>query len=1095
MTPSFIKTLLRNNLITATVLFIILGTVFIGLAYQDHLDSVELIETRYMENQRKSLESKVQWFKQFIENEKAESEEHLKSQLRNMVNEAAQIVASIAETTARETTHENLIMLAKEALRPIRFLDGRGYFFMFDLEGTEVLFAARPEVEGENMLNVTDADGNFVVKDMIELATKKGEGFYAYRWIKPDTPGDHHPKLSFVKLIPELGVIIGAGEYLEDYEEALQNHILTTLESIDSDTTQYFFAGTYDGVSLLGPAKGKNMLHVEDMNGVKVVMELIAVARGGGGFVTYTLPAIDKKFKTFRKISYAAPLTEWGWYIGAGTSLQVIQEEMTQQREEMNWRLFKYVSSALAIVFIITLTSYALTRRVMIRVKDNIDNLSNSFENATKAEAPLSSKDATYVEFERVKDAANQMIVFQKKARHLETVLLDINKHSQSSDSLDELLKSIHAILLRELGAENLFVALINEENDSLDFHYCLDATTEECPAVNNISDPETKRLSLYPIRKNSQVLFSKAELEQLKSDGELEIFGVIPETWLGLPLRIKGDTMGVLVIQDYEKPNSYSRMDQQLIAACSEQIALSIERKRAEEALAFAKNEFESIFNNSQVGIMLLRGGRIFYRGNQRLADILGYVSPENMNGISMHDLHLSEEAFMNFGHHYYYKLSQAEQIQVEYQLRRKDGTPVWCSLSGKALNPNNLDEGVVWVIDDLEPRKSLEQELKKAAEAANQANKAKSEFLANMSHEIRTPMNGVLGMLQLMQTTDLNDEQREYTETAIQSSRRLTQLLTDILDLSRVEAGMLRIVSEPFNLREVLGQSIELFEPTARQAGLELKLETAPSLPKHVTGDPYRIQQILANLIGNALKFTHFGSVTVEATPHVKDENTIIFSVTDTGIGIPEDQFDSLFSPFVQVDEGFSRNFQGAGLGLSICKRLIDLMDGEIDLESKIDEGTTVIFSLSLPPTKDEVRKSHHRPLTDRTATLKVLLAEDDRVSSISAQRLLEKLNCDVTAATDGRKAIALLQSHSFDIVFMDVQMPRLDGVSATEAIRNGEAGKRNRNIPIIALTAYAMSGDREKFLNAGMDGYLSKPLDIATLGETLKKITQNP
>jgi PAS domain S-box-containing protein len=831
------------------------------------------------------------------------------------------------------------------------------------------------------------------------------------------------------------------------------------------------------------------------VNDVEVVKELIFAARNGGGFVSYTLPAVDQRYETYEKLSYSDAVLGWGWYIGAGTSLQTIQEELAENRKQFVWRFIKYIAFALGILLIISASSFVLIRRVVINITRNVDSLSDSFENASVIGAKLTSEDATYTEFERVKDSANQMISFQQKARHVESVLLEINQHSQTPGSLNDLLESIHQIMHRELGAENFFVALINEEKDTLEFQYCVDSTIKECPTVERISDPNQKRLSLYPIRKNEQILLSKADMEQLQGNGALHIHGELPETWLGVPLKVQGATIGVMVIQDYNKPNSYSWMDQQLIGACAEQIALGVERKRSEIILAQAKSEFESIFNNSQVGIMLLRGGHLLYRGNQRLADILGYRSPDEMVGLSMLDLHLNEENFIKFGDKYFNKLREESQIQVDYQLRRKDGNPVWCSISGKALKPNNLDEGVVWVVDDLEPRKTMEEQLIKIAEVANEASRAKSEFLANMSHEIRTPMNGVLGMLQLLQTTALDTEQDEYVLTAIQSSKRLTQLLSDILDLSRVEAGKLVIADEPYNLIEVLQQAIELFKPTADQAGLTLDLQIPSGMAGHVSGDPYRLQQILANLIGNALKFTQQGGVTLAVEPMIDSpigRNVIRFAVSDTGCGIPEDRIEALFFAFTQVDEGFSRKYQGAGLGLAICKRLVELMGGEIRIESQLGKGTTVSFDLSLEPTPiEEIEPASVKEEGSHYA-LSILLVEDDRVSSISATRLMEKLGCAVSTAMDGIQALERLRENRFDVVFMDIQMPRMDGVEATKAIRDGQAGQENASIPIVALTAYAMAGDKETFLEEGMDDYLSKPLDASTLEKALGKLS---
>lgn len=1088
MVRSFINTLLRNNFAVASILFISLSGLFVVLAYRDHQNNSKFLETHYLENQHKILADKVQWFQEYVERQKEQEKKRLENKLRSTVEEMAQIASWTHKNVCPDSHRECTVKIATKILRPTPLLHGQGHVFAVDIRKKQFLLPDRPAA--------TDAPfptGKDVIRTISRLAASKGEGFYQYRGTKPEESKRGHSQLLFVKLIPGLDIVMGASEDLEDVTTKLQKDILTSLENIGGQDDQYYFVGTFEGESLLGPGKGRNMLHARDINGVEVVREFIRTAQNGGGFVTYTLPTKNEDYPTYRKLSYVGALPEWEWYIGSGTSLGIIDRELSLHKKQLKWHFLEDITIALLTIFLITASSYLLTRRVVIKVKDNVDNLSKSFEKATRIGAPITSTDTSYSEFQRVKDSANRMIVFLQKAKHLETVLLEINQHSQTSNTLGELLESIHQIMLRELDAKNFFVALIDEQDDTLEYQYCVDATLSSCPTTESISDPGQIKLSLHPIKQNAQVLLSKADIQRLQNEGTLNMQGAIPETWLGVPLRVVGEIKGVMVIQDYDKPNSYSRINQQLIAACSDQIALGIERKRAEEALAQAKNEFESIFNNSQVGIMLLRGGRIFYRGNQRLADILGYDSPNDMKGISMRELHLDEQRFTNFGNTYYDKLNQEEQIQVEYQLRRKDGAAVWCSISGKALNPTDLDEGVVWVIDDLEPRKTMEKQLKEVAEAANTANRAKSEFLANMSHEIRTPMNGVLGMLQLMQTTDLNDEQREYTETAIQSSKRLTQLLTDILDLSRVEAGKLRIAMEPFNLKKTLRQSIELFAPTAKQAGLALKLDMGQDLPEYVIGDPNRLQQILANLIGNALKFTSEGTVTINASREENgrpDCHTILFSISDTGIGIAKDQIGALFSPFSQLDDGFNRPLQGAGLGLSICKRLVALMGGEIGIRSTPGEGTTVFFSLDLKPTKAPPKRLKVTT-TLPDAPLKILLAEDDRVSAISAQRFLEKLGCEVMVVEDGLQALGALKKHQFDVVFMDVQMPKMDGAMATKAIRSGEAGPENKAIPIVALTAYAMAGDKDKFLEAGMDHYLSKPLDIAKLKEMVGKL----
>ncbi|GAB6058235.1 response regulator [Desulfonatronum parangueonense] len=386
-------------------------------------------------------------------------------------------------------------------------------------------------------------------------------------------------------------------------------------------------------------------------------------------------------------------------------------------------------------------------------------------------------------------------------------------------------------------------------------------------------------------------------------------------------------------------------------------------------------------------------------------------------------------------------------------------------------------------------------EKKQKIAAMAAEAANKAKSDFLANMSHELRTPFNGIMGMMQLLETTTLDAEQAEYTAIAIKSADRFTRLLTDILDISRIEAGKLEIRAEQFSLQELHDSVIELFSVAAREKGILLDCSLDPLIPGQLIGDVARVRQVIFNLVGNALKFNDKGIVTLEmaylSSPK-PGECRIFFSVSDTGIGIPDDKLDTLFKPFVQVDASYTRSYQGAGLGLSIVKRLVDLMGGNISVDSTAGEGTTmyVVLPFKLPEGLSVSSVQGPRQIAKATQCLRILLAEDEPSNSFLVSKLLEKVGHVVTIAEDGRQVLDLLEAQDFDAILMDIQMPVMNGVEATMAIRQSTTLGAKKDIPIIALTAYAMLGDREKFLAAGMDDYLAKPVKMEGLAKALER-----
>jgi|MTBAKSStandDraft_2_1061841.scaffolds.fasta_scaffold00682_12 PAS domain S-box-containing protein len=387
---------------------------------------------------------------------------------------------------------------------------------------------------------------------------------------------------------------------------------------------------------------------------------------------------------------------------------------------------------------------------------------------------------------------------------------------------------------------------------------------------------------------------------------------------------------------------------------------------------------------------------------------------------------------------------------------------------------------------------RRQVEEALRAATAQAEAASRTKSEFLANMSHEIRTPLNGMLGMLQLLRDTIQSPEQDECTGTALDSGRHLLTILNDILDFSQMEAGALRLTSEPLDVAKVLAAVGKLFSPVCRARGLEFSFHVDPALDRPILGDPARLRQVLFNLVGNAVKFTDQGFVRVEAyplPPTRPGEARVFFSVSDTGIGIADEQLPGIFQPFTQADGSLTRRHQGTGLGLSIVKRLVELMGGNVVLESEPGKGCTVSFCIRARD-GNAVPDQAAEPLEHaRCPALRVLVVEDDTVNRTLTARFLGKLGHSAAQAENGQEALERLHREDFDCVLMDVQMPVLDGIAATLAIRAKPGLGGRERIPVIALTAHAMLGDRERCLEAGMDGYLSKPVDLEELSRALR------
>ncbi|MCX5814463.1 MAG: PAS domain S-box protein [Proteobacteria bacterium] len=604
-----------------------------------------------------------------------------------------------------------------------------------------------------------------------------------------------------------------------------------------------------------------------------------------------------------------------------------------------------------------------------------------------------------------------------------------------------------------------------------------------------------------------------------------------------------KGDTITAETYSDKIKPfGAYLWLKSKPLRDTHGNIIGAIEiirditaNKKSETKLVASETRYRTLIEGSSEGIGIMKGGiHIFV--NQRFVEMFGYTKPEEIVGkkflLTVHPDDLERVMV-------YARLRESGgQAPTRYEFRgvRKDGT--YFDIEISVTTTIYYEETVTLAfLRDVTERKLVEQEIRNAKEAAEASNLIKSQFIANMSHEVRTPMNAVIGFTELVLDSDLSGDQRENLELVLQSSKLLLDFLNSILDFSKFESGRMELEETEFDFHDGLEGVIKPFSIQAERKGLKFSYNMDKNIPLSLKGDARCLTQVLINLIGNAVKFTEKGEIVVEVSKQdsaseirgsessvqglldSKLETVILlFSVHDSGIGIQEDKLGTIFNAFTQADGSSTRKYGGTGLGLTISKRIVELMGGNIWVESKPGEGSTFYFSVILKSSCERQDVSPVYGFAESATTpsftsppssvcsqgtieesstsdgdierLQILLAEDDTINKYFAESILKKRGHAVVCAKNGREVIDVLRNKQFDVILMDIQMPEMDGLEATRIIRHPDFLHKNGRIPIIALTAHAMCGDKERFLEAGMDDFVSKPFNMQELIEVVEK-----
>lgn len=676
----------------------------------------------------------------------------------------------------------------------------------------------------------------------------------------------------------------------------------------------------------------------------------------------------------------------------------------------------------------------------------------------------------------------------------------------------EELLRDLMRIVMESAGAGKGFLVL--KQGEELRVEAAWGAWGEAGCVLRSVLLDECLDLSAaivhYVARSKESVILADAARED-RFAGDEYIQRSRPLSVLCIPILHQGSLTGVLYLENNLATGAFSPARVRVLRLLASQGAVSIENVRLYSSLKAREEEYRTLFENLSAGVFRASGAESlrFLKVNPAFVKITGAGSTEELMKSSLADFYADPDEKKRVMEN---MMEQGFAQNVACRLKRVDGTIIWVSLTAKAtLDPDGSLKWLDGIVEDITGGKEAEEELDRyrehledlvekrtqdlrlAKQEADSANRAKGDFLAHVSHEIRTPMNAIIGMSQLAMQTEPTPKQRDYLSKIETSARSLLGIINDILDFSKIEAGKLEMEQIDFMPGEVLDRVSGLVTLRAEEKGLKVLFSVESSVPRYLVGDPLRLGQVLMNLMSNAVKFTEKGEITVTVdrkdTPGSRpgDAVRLKLSVRDTGIGLSAEEQERIFKPFSQADGSTTRKYGGTGLGLAICRRLVEMMDGTIWVESEPGKGSTFIFTAAfglsekhrnpVPLSGKQVNPPTSCSLPAEIRGARVLLVEDNAINRQVATEILEAYGIRVSSAANGREGVEAALSGAYDLVFMDIQMPEMDGLEATRIIRSSSGLK---DLPIVAMTAHAMAGDMEKSLDAGMNGHITKPID---------------
>jgi len=925
---------MRFSAILSTVSILVLGALWIGDALYHFDEESERLRQEFMDARKKEVRQEVDVFLAKVSDQRSSLEDSLRSDIRARVDEAWSVADNLYRHNAGRKSKEELAEMIREALRPIRYNSGRGYFFATALDGVEQLFSDRPELEGKNLLDMTDPDGKPVIRDMIRIARDKGEGYYEYRWTKPESRDNSHRKLAYVKYFANLDWFIGTGEYLEDVENDLKADVLKNLQYERFGEGGYLFAGTLEGISLAGPAKGQNMIGATDANGLKIVQELIRSARNGGGFVEYVIPAFEEN-PSHRKLSYVTLLEDWEWYIGAGINIDAIEREISRRHARLWNDTYKHSGMLLLVLILILLIQFVIARRAMHRLRQGLSSFMVFFKQAQDIGEVLVPESQPYAEMEELARSANAMI---RGRRQAEAALL--GSEARYRRLVDN---AMDAIFLADQDGR------LVDANDQA----CLQLgyTYEELTAahvcdVDAAATPESFSELVASLDSTSSAVIS------------------------GMHRRKDGSAFPVEI-----RVTAFKEKGQTFLLGIARDIT---ERIKADERLRQSEAKFVHLFQSSPDAIFLvhLESGLI-REVNEACVRIFGHTR-EELLGRSSRDLGLFKD--QRQGDTALDKLRKGRGVKnLEVGMLHKDGKPLSCLVSGEVLSIEGEAYTLV-VFHDVTEQKRIQELMIQSEKMISVGGIA-----AGIAHEVNNPLGIVLQAAQNLVTRTRPDFPKNqevareigldlelldrymqarkihvFIEDIRAAGKRAAFIVRNMLDFSRRSESVRVLCS----MRDIAEKSLSLagsdynLKKNYDFKRIQVEITQEGEIPLVFCSET-EIEQVFLNLFRNSAQAICSAAEPVQA-PRISvristEDGRVRIEIDDNGPGIPQEVQRRIFEPFFTTKEPG----EGTGLGLSVSYFIITRGHGGRIFAGANEAGGTR-FTIELPVGSDQATPS---------------------------------------------------------------------------------------------------------------------------------------